>query len=81
MESIPMNIFPFFNFWGSLELKFIDLNAYNLSDIPECKTFLAPKFMSNKSLFFMVQIKSDRSEAVKKYTKCSFTDHTDIALN
>lgn len=32
-------------------------------------------------LFFMVQIKSDRSEAVKKYTKCSFTDHTDIALD
>lgn len=77
MESIPMNIFPFLNFWGSN----VDLNAYNLSDIPECKTFLAPKFMSNKSLFFMVQIKSDRSEAVKKYTKCSFTDHTDIALD
>lgn len=37
--------------------------------------------MSNNSLFFMVQIKSDRSEAVKKYTKCSFTDHTDIALD
>lgn len=29
----------------------------------------------------MIQIKSDRSEAVKKYTKCSFTDHTDIALD
>lgn len=28
----------------------------------------------------MVQIKSDRSEVVKKYTKCSFIDHTDIAL-
>lgn len=28
MESIPMNIFPFLNFWGSN----VDLNAYNLSD-------------------------------------------------
>lgn len=52
-------------------------NAWDLRQTHERSFF----FMSNNSLFFMVQIKSDRSEAVKKYTKCSFTDHTDIALD
>lgn len=62
--------------WNYMSLDNVN-NAWDLRQTHERSLF----FMSNNSLFFMVQIKSDRSEAVKKYTKCSFTDHTDIALD